>query len=81
MTYAAEEKYNLAESAFDRSCGLDKKEENACYYLGRTDFTLGRMESALRAYALALPVAGEGRGRVLLGIAPGLRGLVKFSCR
>ncbi len=69
MTYAAEEKYNLAESAFDRSCGLDKKEENACYYLGRTDFTLGRMENALRAYALVLPVAGEGRGRVLLGIA------------
>jgi enediyne biosynthesis protein E4 len=69
MTYAAEEKYNLAESAFDKSCRLDKKEENACYYLGRTDFTLGRMESALRSYEFALPVAGEGRGRVLLGIA------------
>ncbi len=69
MAYAAEEKYNLAETAFSKSCTLNNKEENACYYVARTKFTLGRMEEALRFYELALPVAGEGRGRVLLGMA------------
>lgn len=71
MTYAAEEKFNLAEPAFYRSCMLKNEEENACYYLARTNFTLGRAEKALQFYKLALPVAGVGggRGRVLLGIA------------
>ncbi len=69
MTYAAEEKYNLAESAFKTSCMLDKREENACYYLARTEFTLGRTENALRFYELALTISGKGRGRVLLGMA------------
>ena len=69
MTYAAEEKYNLAEPAFYRSCTLNNGEENACYYLARTNFTLGRTEKALQFYKLALPAAGAGRGRVLLGIA------------
>ncbi len=69
MTYAAEEKYNLAEPAFYRSCTLNNEEQNACYYLARTNFTLGRAQKALQFYKLALPAAGAGRGQVLLGIA------------
>ena len=63
MTYAAEEKFNLAEPAFYRSCILKNEEENACYYLARTNFTLGRAEKALQFYKLALPVASTGGGR------------------
>jgi tetratricopeptide (TPR) repeat protein len=77
MAYAAQEKYVLAESAFSRACTLNPGEEDACYYLARTEFVLGRTESALRFYQLALQNAGRGRGKILLGIALSYEALAK----
>ncbi|MEO8126412.1 MAG: FG-GAP-like repeat-containing protein [Bryobacteraceae bacterium] len=77
MAYAAQEKYNSAEAAFSRACTINPKEEDACYYLARTDFTLGRAEKALHYYELALQTAKGGRGRVLLGIALSYEQLAK----
>lgn len=68
MTYIAEERYELAEGASRRACDVNPREENACYYLGRVEFTLGRFEPALRAYRIALENKGE-TGRALLGFA------------
>ena len=65
MTYVASEKYALAEEPLRRACTLDPREESACYYLGRTYFTLGRLEQSRQAYEEALRHAG-GDGRVLL---------------
>src|SRR6266568_3761672 len=42
MTYAAQEKFALAEAPFRRACELDQKEPDACYYWGRTLFSLSR---------------------------------------
>jgi tetratricopeptide (TPR) repeat protein len=69
MSYAAEEKYDLAEAGFEKACTLNPREESACYYLARTEFTLARLEKSLQHYQIALQFAGANRGRVLLGIA------------
>ncbi|MDQ6662942.1 MAG: FG-GAP-like repeat-containing protein, partial [Acidobacteriota bacterium] len=69
MSYAAEEKYDLAEPAFRQACTLNIDEENACYYLARTDFTLARLDSALHFFAVALKTAGAEKGRIPLGMA------------
>ena len=50
MTYAAQEKFLAAGAHFRRACELDQKESDACYYWGRTLFSLSRFEPALRAY-------------------------------
>ncbi len=76
MAYAAQEKYNPAEAAFSRACTLSPTEENACYYLARTEFTLGRTEDALRYYRLALKSTTE-RAKILLGIALSYEALAK----
>jgi tetratricopeptide (TPR) repeat protein len=68
-TYVAEEKYNLAAPAFERACSLDSREIMACYYLGRTQLTLVRLEDALHSFQLALESRSAPRGRVLLGMA------------
>ncbi len=68
MTYIAEEKYEPAEDPCRQACDLDSREENACYYLGRVEFTLGRFDKSLAAYGKAL-TSGADRGRVLLGMA------------
>ena len=69
MSYVAEEKYKLAVPALERACTLDSKEPMACYYLGRAQFTLVRLEQALRSFQFALESRSAPRGRVLLGIA------------
>jgi tetratricopeptide (TPR) repeat protein len=69
MAYAAEEKYSLAVPAFERACALDSREEMACYYLGRAQFTLVRLREALQSYRLALQGRSAPSGRVLLGMA------------
>ncbi|MGH9663303.1 MAG: FG-GAP-like repeat-containing protein, partial [Bryobacteraceae bacterium] len=68
MTYIAQEKYEAAEDPCRRACALDPHEENACYYSGRVDFTLGRFPVALQAYETALANRVDA-GRALLGIA------------
>src|ERR1700731_369636 len=62
MTYIAEEKYEPAEEPFRKACDLDPREENACFYLGRLDFTLGRFDKSLEAYRKVLANGGD-RGR------------------
>ena len=69
MSYVAEEKYKLAVPAFERACTLDSSEAMACYYLGRAQLTLVRLEQALHSFQLALKGRSAPRGRVLLGIA------------
>jgi len=66
MTYAAQEKYVLAEPPFRRACELDPKEPEACYYWGRTLFSISRFEEALQAYKLDRK---PWRGKTLLGMA------------
>jgi len=68
MTYIAEDKYESAEEPCRKACDLNPREENACYYLGRVDYTLGRLKQSLDAYRTAL-ASGGNRGRVLLGLA------------
>ncbi len=63
MTYAAQQKYLQAEAPFRRACEL--RDRDACYYLGRTLYTLSRFDAALEAFAKA----GPATGRVLLGQA------------
>ena len=68
MAYIAEEKYEAAEDSCRKACELDPREENACYYLGYVDYTLGRFDKALEAYNKALANRGD-QGRLLLGLA------------
>ena len=72
MTYAAQEKYLLAEAPFRKACELDAREPDACYYLGRTLFTLSRFEPALRAFEKDVK---PWRGKTLLGMALALEAL------
>src|SRR5258708_6504167 len=67
MTYIAQEKYNQAEEPCRRACQLDPREENACYYLGRVNYTLSRLPESRKAYAIAL--RNHGGGRAQLGLA------------
>ncbi len=59
MTYAAQQKAALAEAPLRRACDLDPNEPEACYYLGRTLFALGRFGEAVAAYQRA--PAGESK--------------------
>ena len=68
MTYIAEEKYEQAEESCRKACELDAHEENACYYQGHVDYTLGRFDKSLAAYRTALANGGD-RKRMLLGLA------------
>ena len=67
MTYIAEEKYEQASEPCQKACQLNPHEPNACYYLGRVNFTLGRLRESLAAYQAALD-NGEEKGRVYLGL-------------
>ncbi|MCC6591269.1 MAG: VCBS repeat-containing protein [Bryobacterales bacterium] len=68
MTYAAQEKFVLAEAPFRRACELKPTDPDACYYHGRTLYVLGRLEPALGAFEKARKT-GAKPGRVLLGLA------------
>jgi len=72
MTYAAQEKYVLAERPFQRACEIDPKEPDVCYYWARALYVLGRFDAALRAYEKD---SKPWRGKTLLGMALALEGL------
>ncbi len=76
MTYVASERYEFAEEPLRRACALDPREENACYYLGRAYFTLGRLEQSRQAYEEALR-QGVDKRRVLLGMALTLEAMAR----
>lgn len=62
MTYAAQQKFLLAEPPFAKAC--QKADADSCYYWGRTLYSLSRFEPALAAYAKA-----PKNGRTMLGMA------------
>ena len=47
----AQEKFREAEPPLRKACTLNRAEENACYYLGRLLYTVGRLEEARGAFA------------------------------
>jgi Tfp pilus assembly protein PilF len=68
MVYMGEEDYDDAEEPLARACSLDPHEPDACYYLGRTCYRLGRFEESRKAYEIALEDSSE-RSAVLHGLA------------
>jgi tetratricopeptide (TPR) repeat protein len=76
MTYAAQEKYALAEQPFHRACEIDRKEPDVCYYWGRTLYSLSWFDAALRAYERD---SRPWRGKTLLGMALAMEALDRDS--
>jgi hypothetical protein len=78
MTYAAQEKYLLAEQPFQRACNIDPKEPDVCYYWGRTLYSLSRFDAALRAYERD---RRPWQGKTFLGMALAMEALDRDSRR
>jgi Tfp pilus assembly protein PilF len=74
MVYAAQERFADAEAPFRRACELDAREENACYYLGRTLYALSRFQESRAALETALRHRKD-RGRPLHSLALALEAL------
>ena len=77
MTYAAQEKYALAEQPFRRACQLSSRDE-ACYYLGRTLTTLSRFQEAISVYEKAGANKGD-EAKWFLAMAVALQGAERFD--
>ena len=52
MSYAAQEDYKSALDPLRRACQLRPAEENACYFLGRTCYSLNRFEEAVGRFPM-----------------------------
>jgi len=78
MTYAAQEKFTLAEAPLRRACQLDSSDPDSCYYWGRTLFALRRFEQSVAAYEKALKT-NHRPGRVYLGLALSHEKLDRFA--
>ena len=50
VTYAAQGNYRLAEGPLRKACEMDRRDQDACYYLGLASYNLGRYENAIEAY-------------------------------
>jgi Tfp pilus assembly protein PilF len=74
MSFAAREDYKQALTPFRQACDLDSGEENACYYLGRTLYSLSRFDEAIPVFELALKTE-KAHGKTLLGLALTLEAL------
>lgn len=79
MTYAAQPaKATLAEAPLRRACDLNPNEPEACYYLGRTLFALGRASEAVAAFdrapaaegARVLPAKAQAEAAAAATLAP-----------
>jgi tetratricopeptide (TPR) repeat protein len=57
LAHAARRRLEPAREAFAKACNLAPDDEDACYYLGRTLFTLGRYDQALGPFQKALRAA------------------------
>lgn len=69
MVYSDQKRFGLAEAPLRQACTLDPREENACYYLGRLEYTLDRYPDSRRAFETALRYGAGDRGRLLDGLA------------
>ncbi|MGA2590243.1 MAG: FG-GAP-like repeat-containing protein [Bryobacteraceae bacterium] len=76
MAYAAQDDYKSAEDPLHRACALNPAQDNACYFLGRTLYSLSRFAEALDAFDAALRHAGR-PGRTRNGMALALEALGK----
>lgn len=54
MVYAAQEDFARAQPQFQHACELNPREELACYYLGRAEYTLSRYEPSRAAFEVFL---------------------------
>ena len=72
VAYAAQNLYRDAEPPFRRACNLNPKLEGACYYLGRTLYSLDQYEASLKALERA-----PQSWKVRLGVAQDLEALGK----
>jgi enediyne biosynthesis protein E4 len=68
MTFVAQEDYRQALEPLQKACSIDPGEENACYYLGRNFFSLGRFAESREVLEQELG-RSPSAGRVLLGLA------------
>lgn len=76
MSYVAQQDYKNAVVPLRRACELHPEEENACYFLGRTCYSLSRFEEAVDAFDTALRKAAR-PGRTLNGLALAFEALGK----
>ena len=63
MRAASTGEMEAAAKYFDKGCELDPSDDDACYYLGRTLYTLARYAEARRAFEVALKTAPNRRER------------------
>ena len=68
MAYAAQNDYKSAADPLRRACTLSPSQDNACYFLGRTLYSLSRFGDALDAFDAALRHAAR-PGRTRNGMA------------
>ena len=61
IALAARQKLDAALPALEKACTLDSREEDACYYLGRTLHALDRWQEAREPFDKALRAAGKSR--------------------
>lgn len=59
LVLATARKLEAAADAFAKACELAPREEDACYYLARTRYTLGRYEEAREPFEKALRAASK----------------------
>ncbi len=60
VVYAVQEDYRSAQEPLRLACALDSHEEDACFYLGRVYYSLGRFEESLKTFKAALAVKPDG---------------------
>jgi Tfp pilus assembly protein PilF len=78
MVYAAQQKFQLAQSLLRRACAIDPREELACYYLGRADYALSRYEESREAFETARHYQ-PGSDRIKRGLGLTLEALGRLS--
>jgi Flp pilus assembly protein TadD len=71
VAYAAQKEYALAEPPFRRSCELDPKLEDACYFHARALYALDRFDASLHA----LEHADAAKWKVRLAMAQALEAM------
>jgi tetratricopeptide (TPR) repeat protein len=70
LTNIAAGKLREALPAFEKACGLDPRDDDACYYFARTLYSLDRWQEAQRVFERALREAREpARARIHRGAA------------
>ncbi len=75
MAQSARSDYLIASVSLRKACELDPREESACYYLGRAEYSLNRFEESHKAFETALRLDRSDVPRLRLGMALTLEAL------